>query len=168
MPSEFDYSLLDAIIKHRFREGPGSVDVRLGNYEFFKSDDCSQVLSVGARLIPGTRITMAIFVGNQAYDDGRCPVWRCGSWLTAKAQGGGRIWSVLYDLSDYDDLFTVSLHILAVNAKSGLVALTDNAICSMKSSVKHMDYQRYLSGGIVMDFVRIIICPSFSSFWNFK
>jgi hypothetical protein len=32
VPSEYDYELLDTIIKHRFLKVPGSSDVQVGNY----------------------------------------------------------------------------------------------------------------------------------------
>jgi hypothetical protein len=38
VPSEFDYDMLDNIIRHRFKEGAGSRDVVLGNYEFCKTN----------------------------------------------------------------------------------------------------------------------------------
>jgi hypothetical protein len=45
VPSEYDHDLLNTIIKHRFLEGPGSLDVNLGNYELFHARDSSQVIS---------------------------------------------------------------------------------------------------------------------------
>ncbi|KAI9668028.1 MAG: hypothetical protein M1821_000848 [Bathelium mastoideum] len=91
VPSEFDYDLLNTIIKHRFREGPGSIDVKLGNYELFELNDRSRILPAAKQLQPGMAITMAVFIGVQELTDERCPVWRCGSQLTTPAHGGGRI-----------------------------------------------------------------------------
>lgn len=92
VPSEYDYNLLDAIIKHRFLEGPGSEEVTLGNYEMFLARDSSQVISQKARLLPGTRITMAILVSRKKLSDQECPMPLCKSVRTTVARGGGRIW----------------------------------------------------------------------------
>ncbi|RDL35768.1 uncharacterized protein BP5553_06380 [Venustampulla echinocandica] len=91
VPSEYDYGLLDTIIKHRFLEGPGSLDVNLGNYELFYARDSSQVISAQVRLLPGTSITMAILVGRTGLSDQECPMSRCKSNRTTAAPGGGQI-----------------------------------------------------------------------------
>ncbi len=62
VPSEYDHELLDTIIKRRFLEGPGSLDVALGNYELFHTRNSSEVNSPQLRLLPGTFISMAILV----------------------------------------------------------------------------------------------------------
>lgn len=43
VPSEYDFELLDTIIKHRFLEGPGSSEVEAGNYELFNTKNSRQV-----------------------------------------------------------------------------------------------------------------------------
>jgi len=92
VPSEYDNGLLDVIIRHRFTEGPGSLDVSLGNYELFHARDSSRVISPTTRLLPGTRITMAIVVGRTDLSDQECPMPRCKSDRTTNAPGGGQIW----------------------------------------------------------------------------
>jgi hypothetical protein len=49
VPSEYDYELLNAIIKHRFLEGPGSLEIKAGNYELFNTKNSKQVTSAAAR-----------------------------------------------------------------------------------------------------------------------
>jgi hypothetical protein len=92
VPSEYDYELLDTIIKHRFLDGPGSLHVKVGNYELFKTKDSKQVLSASSRLLPGTSITMAILVGKQELADHTCPMPLCKSNRSTAVAGGGRLW----------------------------------------------------------------------------
>jgi hypothetical protein len=92
VPSEYDYQLLDTIIKHRFSDGPGSPEVKLGNYELFKTKDSKQVLSSSTRLLPGTNITMAILIGKSHHTDNSCPLPLCGSSQSTPAPGGGMLW----------------------------------------------------------------------------
>lgn len=91
VPSEYDFDLLDAVIKHRFNTGPGSLDVEAGNYEYFKMKNSDDVLSKNSQLLPGMAITMAIIVSRQTSVDETCPKPECGSIQTVKSPGGGRI-----------------------------------------------------------------------------
>ncbi|KAE8446484.1 hypothetical protein EG329_011947 [Mollisiaceae sp. DMI_Dod_QoI] len=90
VPSEYDYALLDTIIRHRFLDGPGSFDVELGNYELFKTNDSKKVLSSKERLLPGTSITMAILVSKPELTDDICPMPLCRSNRSTAVLGGGR------------------------------------------------------------------------------
>ena len=92
VPSEYDYDLLNTIIKHKFQEGPGSREVKAGNYELFKTKNSRQIISPDIRLKAGTAITMAVIVKGAVLNDEVCPMRRCGSTLTTVAPGGGRIW----------------------------------------------------------------------------
>ncbi len=92
VPSEYQYDLLDTIIKHRFMDGPGSLDVRAGNYELFSTKNSDHILSASVRLLPGTAITMAILVSKPVLTDEVCPIRRCGSDRSTAAPGGGRLW----------------------------------------------------------------------------
>ncbi len=92
VPSEYDYALLDTIIRHRFLDGPGSFDVELGNYELFKTNDSKKVRSSSERLLPGTSITMAILVSKPELTDDTCPMPLCRSNRSTKVLGGGRRW----------------------------------------------------------------------------
>jgi hypothetical protein len=98
VPSEYDFDLLDAVIRHKFKTGPGSLNVRAGNYEYFKTKNSNDVLSRTTRLLPGTGITMAIIVGHPTLTDETCPMPGCGSIQTAEPPGGGRTWYVLFTL----------------------------------------------------------------------
>ncbi|OBT40995.1 hypothetical protein VE00_08259 [Pseudogymnoascus sp. WSF 3629] len=94
VPSEYDYALLNAIIKHRFLEGPGSWHVQLGKYELFSAKNSQDIFSESVRLLPGSLIIMAILLNkptSTVYTDEMCPMPRCGSTLTTSARGGGRI-----------------------------------------------------------------------------
>lgn len=92
VPSEYDFGLLDSIIKHRFSEGPGSREVSVGNYEYLNAIDRNKVISAGVRLVPGSSITMAILVSKPESSHQRCPMPCCGSNISTAALGGGRIW----------------------------------------------------------------------------
>jgi hypothetical protein len=92
VPSEYDFSLLDMIVRHRFQKGEGSLDVKFGNYELFKTKNSKQVISADVRLLPGTEITMAIIVSRPVSNEERCPMPRCGSSLNSPAPGGGLSW----------------------------------------------------------------------------
>ncbi|KAF2797253.1 hypothetical protein K505DRAFT_298803 [Melanomma pulvis-pyrius CBS 109.77] len=95
VPSEYDFDLLEAVIKQRFKTGPGSLNVQAGNYEYFKTKNSNDVLSRTTRLLPGTAITMAIIVVRPTLTDQTCPMPGCGSIQTAEPPGGGRTWYVL-------------------------------------------------------------------------
>ena len=92
MPSEYDFDLLEGIIKHRFQIGPGSKDVKMGNFEIFMARDSSETVTSTTRLIPGTAITMAVLVEVQLLTDGHCPMPRCRSDQSRPAPSGGRLW----------------------------------------------------------------------------
>lgn len=94
IPAEYGFDLIEVIIKTRFKNGPGSQDVQLGNYELVQARDSSQAISAETRLRPGTHIIMAIIINkhdNLAGED-VCPMPRCGSTDTILALGGGREW----------------------------------------------------------------------------
>jgi hypothetical protein len=43
VPSEYDYDLLDAVIKEKFKAGPGALEVKANNYEYFKTSNSDDV-----------------------------------------------------------------------------------------------------------------------------
>jgi hypothetical protein len=92
VPSEFDFSTLDVIIQHRFREDEISRHIKAGNYELFKTKSSHEVIQSNSRLFPGMEITMAIILDRLSNNDENCPIPRCGSFQTTAAAGGGRIW----------------------------------------------------------------------------
>ena len=95
VPSEYDFKMLDAIIRLKFDTGPGSVEVRLGNYQVSDARHRDSTLSSGSRLRPGSSLIMAIIIskppsGTMTHQS--CPMPRCGSAYTEALQWGGRIW----------------------------------------------------------------------------
>jgi hypothetical protein len=95
VPSEYDFNLLEAVIKQRFRSGPGSLEVQAGNYEYFKTNNSSQVLTQTTILPPGMAITMAIIVAAPPLIHEACPMPRCGFVQTIECSGGGKNWQVI-------------------------------------------------------------------------
>lgn len=97
IPSEYDFALLNAIIEHKFQDGPGAAQVAEGDYEVMDARNRVQILSVGSPLSPGSSLTMAILIGklldpNAVYTDESCPMPRCQSNTTTDFPGGGRQW----------------------------------------------------------------------------
>jgi hypothetical protein len=92
VPSEYDFDLLEAVIKQRFKTGPGSLEVEAGNYEYFKTRDSKDVISKTTRIHPGTAITMAIVVARPTLAIEACPMPKCKSIETTECAGGGRTW----------------------------------------------------------------------------
>jgi hypothetical protein len=96
VPSEYDYDLLDVIIKHRFIKGPGSLEVEAGNYEFFQTRNSNSTISKNSSFFPGMAITMAIVIGRPTLTDEACPMPNCDSSETTSPPGGGRVWYERY------------------------------------------------------------------------
>ena len=93
VPSEGDFGMLDALLRYKFREGPGSRQVRAGNYELCKTSRRSEVFTHTSRLLPGTAITMALILTVPAvYMDSadRCPMPRCQYLVSSPCPEGGR------------------------------------------------------------------------------
>jgi hypothetical protein len=95
VPSEFDYDMLDSIVRHCFKEGAGSRDVVLGNYEFCKTNMRSATITATSRLAPGTAITMAVIIGSDKVSDTACPMPQCNSVRATQCPGGGFTWLVM-------------------------------------------------------------------------
>ncbi|KAH0558470.1 hypothetical protein GP486_004875 [Trichoglossum hirsutum] len=93
VPSEYEYSKLEAIIKDQFKVGPGKRQVMDGNYEIFNSKNSKELIteSEWTSLLPGMWITMAIIVESASYEEQCCPL--CQSEASKKAFGGGNICS---------------------------------------------------------------------------
>ncbi|KAI0534172.1 hypothetical protein GGR58DRAFT_69255 [Xylaria digitata] len=91
VPSEYDFSLLDAIVKHKFQEGPGAAHVATENYEIMDAKNQLRILSVSSRLRSGGAVTMAILVGRpqSVMLSDECP--RCQSSETRIDPSGGRL-----------------------------------------------------------------------------
>ncbi|KAI0386038.1 hypothetical protein F5Y04DRAFT_162316 [Hypomontagnella monticulosa] len=92
VPSEYDVDALDAIVKHRFRTGPGSFEVKFENYEYLQTGT-GEVLFRQSMFPPGAAITMAIvLILPEPPPHGICPVPGCHSNQTVESPGGGRTW----------------------------------------------------------------------------
>jgi hypothetical protein len=94
-PAEYDLSLLDAIIRDRFKKGAGASDVREGNYELCKTKKRSEQITVATHLLPGTEITMAIIIATPAVINATCPIRTCSSTEVTAFSGGGFTWYAL-------------------------------------------------------------------------
>ena len=95
VPSEYDFGLLDRIIRHRFDSGPGSTEVQHGDYQVLDAKARGLALSPQSRLRPGSLLIMAILVGRPprgVLADRACPMPRCTSVRTTQVDGGGRVW----------------------------------------------------------------------------
>lgn len=95
VPSEYDFSLLDAIIKCKFQEGPGATHVAINNYEIMDARNRVHILSTNSQLKPGSTLIMAILLGmppSVVLTNERCPSPECRSGNIKKACGGGRLW----------------------------------------------------------------------------
>jgi hypothetical protein len=92
VPSEYDYDMLDNIIRHRFKEGAGSTEVVLGNYEFCKTNLRSATITPTSRLVPGTAITMAVIIRTVKTSDEACPMPKCPGLQATDCPGGGYVW----------------------------------------------------------------------------
>ena len=89
VPSEYDYDMLDNIIKHRFRTGPGSAQVARGSYALKQFTWDGPATST--RLLPGAVLTMYVFL-NESPINKACPMPRCGSIQASYYPGGGFVW----------------------------------------------------------------------------
>jgi hypothetical protein len=89
--SEFDYDMLDTIVRRRFKEGAGSRDVALGNYELCKSKLRSATITATSRLVPGTAIIMVVIVQARPSNTS-CPMPRCSSVQADPCPRGGFTW----------------------------------------------------------------------------
>lgn len=96
VPSEYDYDLLDAVVKQKFCAGPGSFEVKAGHYEYFQTRNSNVEVSRDNRLLPGTAITMAVIIVCSTLTDEACPMPKCDSRQTTRSSCGVRIWYASY------------------------------------------------------------------------
>ncbi|KAI9640354.1 hypothetical protein NHQ30_011099 [Ciborinia camelliae] len=101
VPSEYSLGALQAIIQHRFKDGPGQPQVSNDDYEIFNNKNRKQIMSEAScnicGLPPGSMLIMTIILDNIGEPgDGVCPMPRCGSRNTSLVIQGGRTWSVSY------------------------------------------------------------------------
>lgn len=90
--------MLEAVIIAKFKKGPGWEKVHSGEFELFSSFDSSHVIDAtsvqSTGLIPGTRITMAIIVGQYSSktETSKCARAGCKSTRFRTMEHGGKIW----------------------------------------------------------------------------
>lgn len=96
VPSEYSFGDLEAIINHKFKEGPGAFQVRDGDYEIFNSRNRKYVVTSTDKidLLPGMHLTMAVVLERLGFEQSsdKCPIQMCNSQATIDASGGGRTW----------------------------------------------------------------------------
>jgi hypothetical protein len=92
VPSEYDHSLLRTIIEHRFRKGPGWIEVEVGNYELVNAKNSCQVIISKNQMKPGSSIKMAIVIAIKQNESEQCPISNCRSRNVFAAPEGGFLW----------------------------------------------------------------------------
>jgi hypothetical protein len=93
VPSEYDFSLLQAIIQHRFRDnGTVALMVQKGDYELSYAKQRNRVLSANTGIRPGSQIVMAVILEEKAVRAHTCPIQICGSIEVKASLGGGYRW----------------------------------------------------------------------------
>lgn len=89
VPSEYDFRMLQIIIKGRYSDGPIAQDVQSGDYELSYAFNSRLILSPDQPLRPGSHVIMGVFLESEA---SRCPNPECGSLELTPARGGGNRW----------------------------------------------------------------------------
>jgi len=92
IPTEYDYDLIDTVIRHRFKSGMGAMEVKVGNYELCRERDRFDVINETSRLQPGIAITMFIIVSGPIIKEAVLPLPRCESAEVIPCPGGGVGW----------------------------------------------------------------------------
>lgn len=96
VPSEYTMGDLSALIRHRFREGPGSDEVSKGYFEVSDRRNSNYTMSLDSPsgLLPGLSFFMSILIDAATEEEKTCPIGRCGTRNTIILPGGGRRWYV--------------------------------------------------------------------------
>jgi hypothetical protein len=92
IPTEYDYDLIDTVIRHRFKLGGGSMEVKAGNYELCRKQNRFDVITETSRLQPGTAITMFIIVSTRIVKEAVWPIPLYESAEVLPYPEGGSIW----------------------------------------------------------------------------
>ena len=99
VPSEYDFELLNNVLKWRLRNRTFYPEVEAGNYELSRSNKSDVIITKDTLLTPGASITMAMIVLKVSSGFEICPLPRCGSSQTLAAPSGGRQWYVQCDFA---------------------------------------------------------------------
>jgi len=92
IPTEYDYDLMDYVIRHRFQSGTGSMEVKVGNYELCRKRNRSDIVTETSRLQPGTAITMFLIVSTRVNKEKVWPTPHRDSAEAIPCPGGGSVW----------------------------------------------------------------------------
>ncbi|KAF4626011.1 hypothetical protein G7Y89_g12151 [Cudoniella acicularis] len=91
IPVEFDYSMMEGIIRGKFQSGRGKVLVERNQWKLFNPANPQNLLSAeNWEPLPGMKITMAMIIP-QKNEDMVCPRLNCPSKSYRDALGGGKI-----------------------------------------------------------------------------
>lgn len=94
IPSEFDYELVTAIIKVRFKKGQCWRLVMGNNYELFNVKMATSQITEEdwTWFLPGSSIKMAALVETRFSSEKRCPMPNCASQAFYELAGGEKEW----------------------------------------------------------------------------
>lgn len=92
VPAEYRIDIVHAIIRERFKDRPGSLAVKAGNYELYKAEDSNQTIEDGTALPPGSRIIMGIIIVSTQSTAETCPRLGCGSNKIMLTPNGSKRW----------------------------------------------------------------------------
>lgn len=94
IPSEYDYSKVEAIIRAQFSKGPGRRKVLDGDYTLLNARNSNHIISGSAwtGLIPGMSIRMAMIYEHPFGEAQRCPMPHCFSQTFLTLPEGGNVW----------------------------------------------------------------------------
>ena len=92
VPAEYDWNMLNAVVRSKFATGPGRHKVAAGDYALFPTYNASQTLDPRRPLEPGSSVSMAIVIGKYGnLHESGCPRPGCGSQDLAPNSSGGFI-----------------------------------------------------------------------------
>lgn len=92
--SEYDFGLVAALVRERFKAGPGARLVEGGKYELFNTKQSGFPITPEnwTAFLPGAHVKMAFVLEKRFKEEEGCPMPRCGSRTFTEAVGGGRVW----------------------------------------------------------------------------
>jgi len=92
VPAEYDYSMVEGLLRGKFLHGRGRQFVEENQWQLFDPSDSQKVFSRESwEPIPGMKITMALILQSTYYRM-CCPRLDCHSEMYMNATGGGKHW----------------------------------------------------------------------------
>ncbi|KAI8941307.1 hypothetical protein NX059_002534 [Plenodomus lindquistii] len=110
VPSEYDYDMLDTIIRRRFKYGIGSRNVEAGNYEICRATRRSEAVTANSNILPGTSLVMVVLVSTSCTYNYTCPVSSCHSTDILPCPRGGFTCSECHAWFDRSQMTPLPLH----------------------------------------------------------